>query len=134
MMNLKLKRLDFREDCVLGVLMVNGTPWYFTVERPWLNNAPFISCIPAGTYPVRWVDTQTSGNKNGRGIGIEDVPDRWKIRIHAANYARQVQGCVAIGTKRYDTPYTKAVGASKVALRHFHAMMEGQEGRIHIIH
>jgi hypothetical protein len=135
MMNLKLKRLDFREDCTLGVLMVNGTPWYFTVERPWLNNTPFVSCIPGGTYPIKWVDTKTSGNRNGRGIGIEDVPDRTLIRVHVANYASQVAGCAGVGFKRYDFPHARGVSESSGALNHLmDRFPDGQEGLIHISH
>ena len=27
----------------------------FTVELPWENNAPYISCIPTGIYPITYV-------------------------------------------------------------------------------
>jgi hypothetical protein len=72
-----------------------------TVERPWIDNKPNISCIPQGTYKLSWCDTQTAGNRRGRGLGIEKVPGRSLIRIHVANKAEDVMGCIGVGMEYY---------------------------------
>lgn len=133
MINLRLQRLALHDDCTLGALSIGNTPWFFTVERPWLNNAPYVSCIPADMYPWKWVDTGTAGNRNGRGIGILDVPDRDLIRVHVANYASQVQGCVGVGLQRHDFAQGRGVGASGPALDRLMDMLEGEHGMITIL-
>lgn len=66
----------------------------FTVERPWRNNEPFESCIPAGVYelaPRRY-------NRGGYdAIEVLDVPDRTHVLIHVANTMNDVQGCIGPG-------------------------------------
>jgi hypothetical protein len=66
-----------------------------TVERPWLNNQPFISCIPPGIYPVKWATFWKGGYDT---IEILDVPDRTEIKVHKAIWPEHVEGCVGIGT------------------------------------
>lgn len=134
MINLRLQRLALFDDVTLGSLAVGNTPWFFTVERPWLNNAPFVSCIPAGQYPWKWVDTGTAGNRHGRGIGIEDVDGRTLIRIHIANVASQVEGCVGVGMTRHDyRGGVRGVGSSTEALEKLMDMLEGEHGMITIL-
>lgn len=66
-----------------------------TLERPWLDNAQGTSCIPAGTYEVR----ATQSARFGRLMYlVEAVPERSGIRIHAANFPSELQGCIALGT------------------------------------
>lgn len=129
-MILKLQRLVLLPDCALGVLSLDDIPYFYTVERPWLNNAPNISCIPAASYPVKWVITETSGNRNGRGLGVENVEHRSLIRIHVANTASEVQGCIGVGMERVDFPEGKGVGNSRRALRKLMDKFEGKEESI----
>jgi hypothetical protein len=70
----------------------------YTLELPWLNNAPLTSCIPAGTY---YVDARLSG-KYGRHWHVKalnhgEVYGRSMILIHNGNYHRDTQGCILIG-------------------------------------
>jgi hypothetical protein len=131
-MILTLQRLVLLPDCVLGALSIDDIPFCFTVERPWLNNARGISCIPAASYPVKWVTTQTAGNRSGRGLGVENVPDRKLIRIHVANYASQVEGCIGVGMERADFPQGRGVGNSGRALRKLMDRLEGKEAILHV--
>jgi len=131
-MILRLQRLAMLDQCTLGVLSIGNVPFCFTVERPWLNNAPNISCIPAASYPVKWVVTGTSGNRNGRGLGVENVPDRTLIRIHVANVADEVQGCIGVGLQRHDFRRGQGVSQSRAALSKLMDIMEGQEAILHI--
>ena len=88
-----LERFAYLPEGTLGRFQIPNGPEIFTLERPWLHNKPFVSCIPPGTYPLEWDTT-------GR---VKDVPrlrgvqNRTQINIHAANWVRQLQGCIALG-------------------------------------
>lgn len=69
-----------------------------TLELPWKNNTPQKSCIPASSYQV----VKRESPKYGDHFHILDVPNRSYILIHAANYVRQLLGCVAVGKEHTD--------------------------------
>ena len=69
-----------------------------TIEPPWKDNQQNISCIPAGRYSCR-PHIRPSGEWS---IAIDNVPNRTHILIHSANYARQIQGCIAPGLTHAD--------------------------------
>lgn len=69
-----------------------------TVELPWKDNKQEISCYPAGTYQCRKIVSPT----RGKCIEVMNVPNRTNIQIHAANYARQLLGCTAVGATMAD--------------------------------
>lgn len=65
-----------------------------TVELPWAANAPFISCITPGIYPI----------KLGRFFAkdypcweLDQVPNRSLIKIHRANTMNDLKGCIGLG-------------------------------------
>ena len=87
-----------------------------TVERPWLNNAPHVSCIPAGTYPVQFAFSERWARLVPM---VLDVPFRSLIEIHVANIAKDVEGCIGPGL--YETP--AGVGSSVVAVQRFEAWL-----------
>lgn len=63
-----------------------------TIELPWLDNKPRISCIPEGRYRVvqRWSE------KFKFHLHILDVVGRSFILIHPANNAQtELAGCIA---------------------------------------
>ena len=62
-----------------------------TIERPWLNNKPNISCIPAGIYTISPVDSP----KFGLTYEVKDVIGRTHILFHKANIASELEGCIA---------------------------------------
>ena len=65
----------------------------FTLERPWQNNRPFVSCIPEGNYGLRRFD----GSKWKGVLEVEDVFGRTAILIHPANQPVELAGCIAPG-------------------------------------
>lgn len=67
-----------------------------TIERPWLDNEPFVSCIPGGTYLVKKYSSESFPDV----WEITKVPGRSKILIHIANYWHDVRGCVGPGLSR----------------------------------
>lgn len=93
--NLKLKRSNFGESKTetLGMLYCSDKR-FFTLELPWLDNAPNISCIPLGKY--KWFK-RFSPSKKYNVIELIDVPGRSYIQIHLGNYTRQIEGCILPG-------------------------------------
>lgn len=90
-----LERFAYLADCVMGRLMFGGDS-VWTIERPWLQNKPWESCIPDGEYALN----PYSSSKYPNVWQVADVPGRTHILIHAANYADQLAGCIAPGTSR----------------------------------
>lgn len=70
-----------------------------TLELPWLDNKPSISCIPTGTYVCKF--TRSLKFPNGT-YEVKNVNGRSGIRIHIGNYYNQIQGCILIGTSLTD--------------------------------
>ena len=82
---------SYLPDRTVGQLTV-GAMAFCSVERPWIDNQPNISCIPEGTYLVEPDDTGKH-----RWYSICNVPERTFIEIHTANKPSQLAGCIALG-------------------------------------
>lgn len=114
--NLILQRwADHPEHGMLGELFYAGEKIADTIEKPWEDNQPFISCVPHGTYELVpftrsngdhvyalynpdldvYVDADERPNDNGR----------YSILIHIGNWSQELMGCIspgeAIGIGRY---------------------------------
>ncbi|MGG9960201.1 DUF5675 family protein [Ferruginibacter sp. SUN106] len=75
-----------------GLLYINGAFQCYTIELPWLNNAPQHSCVPEGRYLLlkRWTA------ERGFHLLLTDVPGRALILMHPANNAiKELRGCIA---------------------------------------
>ena len=66
-----------------------------TVERPWLDNQPDVSCIPEGSYLCLWQFSPKHGCNN---YHLQGVPGRTSVEVHSANVAVQLEGCIAPGS------------------------------------
>lgn len=73
-----------------------------TIELPYLNNRPQVSCIPKGAYKVVYRESA----KYPQHYHILDVPNRSFILIHQANYVgsknprtrkADLLGCIGVG-------------------------------------
>jgi hypothetical protein len=88
-----------------GELEIDGHT-FKTVEREWLNNKSFVSCIPAGEYQVI-PHTRPNGDEVyaivNESLGIYRYPDPKAVRdlilIHKANVMTELAGCIAPGNK-----------------------------------
>ena len=90
-MSLELIRTYFPQG-TNGTLLFNGAAICSTIELPWKNNQPRISCIPEGTY--RLVKRYSPHHK--WHFELKDVPGRQLILVHPANDAMsELQGCIA---------------------------------------
>lgn len=98
--------------CSLGVLDVDGHHFQ-TIERPWVASqscragTPHVSCVPEGTYKLVPHDSpkhpQTWALVN-LDLGVCHDPSvglRSDVLIHPANYASELEGCIAPGERRF---------------------------------
>ena len=126
MLLFRLKRIANTYRGVFGELKVwDGEQLIlscYTVERPWKNNTPFVSCIPAGAYTLKrgWFN-----KKDYEVFVVLDVPGRTYIKIHIANKATELLGCIAPGTRLGTWENEWCVLGSKNA---FDSIMECLEG------
>lgn len=102
MKRIVIKRILSSDSGTLGRLSVDGVHFCRTLELPWKDNIPNISCVPTGTYSVVW-GHMNKANKD-RYL-VQNVPERSAIFIHSGNYAgdvskgyeTHVQGCILLG-------------------------------------
>lgn len=94
MKKLTLKRFYQNEHGTLGELMIGDLP-LFIVERPWFDNKPYKSCVPAGTYQVVKRDGSNKNLKYPDAWEIKVGAPRWGIVFHVANYPDELAGCLA---------------------------------------
>lgn len=116
-MNLTLTTVS-TDVATTGLLRV-GQRRFFTIEQPWRNNEIGVSCVPMGTYKLVPYNSPTHGQTfclhnpslNIYGPGPFPVGGRSYCELHSANWARQLEGCIALGLEgqpMYD-PSTKLV-------------------------
>ncbi len=130
-MIIRLKRFSYGEYETEGVLVI-GDEIFATIEQPWTPNPngakggkPFESCVPDGMYRL----VPFVRPKNKRRVYIMFNPDNgvWRFPLehdagkgrdlclfHRANWARQIQGCIAPGIRRQ--PMVDPKGESKYAV------------------
>jgi hypothetical protein len=66
----------------------------FVLEQPWLNNAPYESCIPAGLYKMKLGIFQSGGYKAYEiHVGIP----RSLVKMHIGNNVKDILGCIVPG-------------------------------------
>jgi hypothetical protein len=122
-----LQRDSVGDDGTFGTLTLDNGWKCSTVELPWRNNQRGISCIPAGTYTVQWLESLM----HGMCYHIQGVPGRSEVEIHAANwggdvskgYKSDLRGCIGLGLGRAVLSGQKAVIWSQTAIQEFHEQM-----------
>lgn len=99
MRKLTLERFSYSPHGTMGRLTLPSGIELYTLEPPWNNNQPNISCIPEGEYRVK---RDTTGRH--KFYRVQDVPSRSAIEFHAANYyinpktgKQELWGCIAPG-------------------------------------
>lgn len=127
MLDIELKRFAYHPEGTLGVVDHAGERFY-TIERPWLDNRPNVSCIPEGTYQMGWRESP----RFGETWHVKEVEDRTWILIHAANYPKDVQGCIGLGTGLMGDRV--AVSNSRKAVAQFEKLTRDLEWRLIVKH
>lgn len=111
-----------------------------TLERA--KTGPF-PCIPAGVYKceLRWSNKHKArdyGFGYGMVYGVKDVKGRTDILLHPANFAQELQGCIALGMEAKLIPLDggfKQMGivTSRVAVIGMMGDMRGEEFTLTIL-
>lgn len=110
MKKVQLQRLNkSNSDPIFGSLSCDGKLICLTLERPWLSNAPNISCIPEGEYKV----VPHVSPRHGKCFHVESVPNRSNILFHAGNGMLDTQGCILTG---FEVAPPTAIAQSRSAL------------------
>ncbi|HWG77834.1 MAG TPA: DUF5675 family protein [Steroidobacteraceae bacterium] len=104
-MNLTLRSTSSRGDIAQVGTLAAGNLTLSTIELPWRDNLAGRSCVPAGDYELlpylspkhgqTWRLHNPALGVWGRTLAPEGV--RTEIEIHCANFARELQGCIAVG-------------------------------------
>ena len=84
-----------------------------TIERPWLDNVPFKSCVPPDEYTLEPHVSPRFGHCL-KITGCE--PARTHCLFHPANVVENVTGCVGPGRRRGDLHGEPAVIDSRSAM------------------
>lgn len=134
-----LYRYDSGDEGTFGVI-VYGNEWLYTLELPWRDNRPDVSCIPAGEYNVV---RRYSPSFKRVTYWIQDVEGRSYILIHGANFAGDVtkgwqshlQGCITLGcvtatAKNKYGKVQKCVGRSREAISRLERMTGNKEFKL----
>lgn len=121
MTRFQLKRVAMLPTNTFGVLLDNGVPFAVTLERPWLNNERGKSCIPAGTYACKRVDSPKFGNT----FEVTGVTGRSAILFHKGNLSNDTHGCILVGEQFEPLNGENAIIASKHGFDEFLRRTEG---------
>jgi hypothetical protein len=100
-----------------------------TLELPWRDNSPNISCIPPGEYTV----APHTSSFFGKCFSIFPVPGRTHIRIHAGNWAgdkslyyrSDTEGCILVGESVGHLYEQRALFRSRIALNRLLSDLDG---------
>ena len=117
-----VKRFAYSPMGAFGILTA-GAFQCFTVERPWQDNRPMVSCIPEGDYRIVLGRYHRGGYP---AYELREVPGRSQIKIHRGNTMENVKGCIAPGMDLGWIGGAWAVTQSRKALDGFMRAMEGR--------
>ena len=106
---------------VIGTLSIEDVQVCYTLERPWQNNSPEISCIPKGFYLCKRIVSP----KFGTTFEITKVIDRTHVLFHSGNSIQDTRGCVLLGFQYNDTQEELIISKSRVAHEAFMKLLEG---------
>lgn len=117
---IRIERFQKTPNSTIGKISVNGLFICYCLELAWKNNAPRISCIPTGQYPVVFRDDPGSKYKYLH-LHVRNVPGRQWILVHRGNTAKDTLGCILPGLS-FRTDF---VGESSIAFRKLMNTLEG---------
>ena len=119
-MKMLLKSAPSSLESTIGDLYIDGAHECVTLELPWRQNRPQVSCIPAGTYQIGFKFSPHLGYRVPLVLG---VPDRSEIEMHIANSAKDIRGCIGVGL----TKGTDWINSSASAFKVLMAKLEAAE-------
>ena len=122
-MRFRLKRVTKSIECTAGVLIneADGLPVCVTLENPWVNNKPYVSCIPKGLYS----GIPFSGLRFKNVYILQNVDNRSNILMHIGNTASHTSGCILLGSRFGLLKGKVAVLESTAAFAVFSGLLDG---------
>lgn len=133
-----INRFKVTKDYSLGHCYIkydDGNAVYVgcSLERGWRNNQNRISCVPEGTYELKY---ERSNRFRKNLWELYGVPGRSECKFHAANYWTQLNGCIALGNKHIDINRDgdPDVTSSRDTMKIFHSLMKDATEAIVTIH
>lgn len=122
-----LERFAYDPEYTMGRLFLDDVVLW-TIEQPWNNNQIGKSCVPDGEYdlePHSSKDHPHTWALVNHGLGIAHFPTPGVLRaaclIHSANWAFELEGCIAPGltkviSKKAGHEYAMSVQNSRGAM------------------
>lgn len=131
MISATLTRTEARDGGTFGHIVLPSGRTLATVELPWRDNQPRVSCIPAGSYLCRPRPYHRGGYD---AIEVCDVPGRSAILFHVANWPTDVLGCIGVGLSRGVVDGRYGVRSSRAAFnRHLMPELGSLEWQLTIV-
>jgi len=121
MRTVEIIRCQQNNSATIGMMLIDKTARFVTLELPWRDNKVNESCIPAGNYLCK---LKLSPKFKMRLYELQDVPGRAEILLHLGNDIDDVSGCLAIGKSLVKSNY---IGKSTEAFCEFMAEMKEQD-------
>lgn len=122
-MNLFLKRIGNNDQSTFGVLLNGTVPFAVTLELPWRDNRPDVSCIPNGSYICKRVDSP----RFGITFEITGVKGREHILFHSGNTNEDTHGCILVAESFDPVKGTDGIVQSKKGFDDFLKATAGQD-------
>lgn len=119
MRQLRLVRVSEYNGATCGVLVIDDSPEFVTLEDAWRDNERLISCIPQGRYKIKLHRSP----KFGLTYQVMDVPERSHILFHAGNTHKDTHGCILLGMQYGRIGSESAILASRSAFLKFMDLM-----------
>ncbi len=125
-----LSREPSTDDGTYGKLVLPDGTSFETIELPWRQNRPMVSCIPEGSYRCEYIVSQKFGNV----YELKGVRGRSAVLIHAGNRAGDQTkglksdslGCILLGKNRSVVGGQKVVTDSRPAVQEFNDKLAGR--------
>ena len=95
----------------------------WTLERPWLDNHPDTSSIPAGIY----AGFRFQGKRPYDVFKLDGVPNRSDIELHIGNLPFNSEGCILLGSNVGQVSGLPGIVGSSVAFAKFMSRCTGAD-------
>lgn len=104
-----------------GVIRFGAVCFALTLERPWQDNQPNVSCIPPGHYKCQRIRSP----KFGWTFEVLHVPDRTHVLFHSGNTIEDTHGCILVGEEFSGTWDKPTLASSQRGFIEFMNLLDG---------
>ena len=131
-----LIRFQESDEGTLGLWLMPPGFECKTIELPWRDNKPNISCIPPGDYICKL----RKSDKFGLVYHVQNVVDRTAILIHRGNWAgdrtkgyrSNSYGCILLGQRHVRIYGQMAVATSRLTMEQLVEYTHGEDFSLYI--